>query len=582
MINITNFLENNNFNYFLLTNSDEFFSEYVPNHQKFIEKFTGFTGSNATVIFGLKKHYFFTDGRYITQAKNQLDHNKYEIIDIAKQSIYQWISDNLRDSDNFAIDSKLVSVVFVENIQKLNFNLKLIKQNPFENSDKNFLQQNPFFCNENIVGKNFTEKKLQILDNIYADALLITKPENVNWLLNIRGNDIDYNPIFLTQSLLLKNGKLIIFSDNEVLKNLKNNDIELVAKEQIINFFESFFSKNSLNTFTIQTDFSSTNHWLYEVLIKNNFSVIHKDCPINLIKAIKNSAEIYGAKQAHFYDAIAIIKFLYWLNSHENQAQINEISAEEKLYELRKKYAGFYCPSFATISAFGANGAIIHYNAKQATNKYFNYNSLYLIDSGGHYYNKNFLGTTDITRTIAIKAPSLDMIKHYTLVLKGHINIARLKFPKGTLGADIDVLARCHLWNSGLDYQHSTGHGVGSFLSVHEGPYGISKRSKTILNSGMIISNEPGLYIENQYGIRLENLMLVQEFDKNFLQFETLTLVPFELDLIDFKMITYPERKWLINYHHKILNEVILNQNNFDHHEIQWFKEHYIEPLNFL
>jgi Xaa-Pro aminopeptidase len=166
--------------------------------------------------------------------------------------------------------------------------------------------------------------------------------------------------------------------------------------------------------------------------------------------------------------------------------------------------------------------------------------------------------------------------------LKGHINIARLKFPKGTLGADIDALARCHLWNSGLDYQHSTGHGVGSFLSVHEGPYGISKRSKTILNSGMIISNEPGLYIENQYGIRLENLMLVQEFDKNFLQFETLTLVPFELDLIDFKMITYPERKWLINYHHKILNEVILNQNNFDHHEIQWFKEHYIEPLNFL
>ena len=237
----------------------------------------------------------------------------------------------------------------------------------------------------------------------------------------------------------------------------------------------------------------------------------------------------------------------------KNDSEIDEIIAAEKLEEIRARNQNFLYPSFASISGFASNGAVIHYRANSKTNKKISGNSLYLIDSGGQYFGPNFLGTTDVTRVIAVGKPSAEMIENFTRVLKGHIALARAKFPLGTSGAQLDVLARSHLWQAGLNYDHGTGHGVGSFLSVHEGPCAISKRSNQELLPGMILSNEPGYYKDGEYGIRIENLMLVEKLDEKFLQFRTLTLAPIDPVLIDFKMLTYPEKKWLKNYHQNLL-----------------------------
>jgi Xaa-Pro aminopeptidase len=288
-------------------------------------------------------------------------------------------------------------------------------------------------------------------------------------------------------------------------------------------------------------------------LLKNYFEIIVKTDPIEIAKSQKNSAEILGAIKAHEADGLALTKFLFWLEkSLKNGAEIDEILAAEKLLEFRAQNPAFLYPSFNSISAFASNGAVIHYAPTPKTNKKISGNSLYLIDSGGQYFCDDFCGTTDVTRTICVGDPSAEMIENFTRVLKGHIALARVKFPIGTTGSQLDALARFHLWQAGLDYDHGTGHGVGSFLSVHEGPCGISKRAHQELLPGMILSNEPGFYLDGKYGIRIENLMLVEKINDKFLGFRTLTLAPIDERLIDFKMMTYPEKKWLENYHGEV------------------------------
>ena len=416
-----------------------------------------------------------------------------------------------------------------------------------------------------MVGENFEQKKSKLLDGFLSDAIFISKPENLNWLLNIRSDDVDYTPLFLAQALLFKNGKLVIFANEERFENINLENVEIISKEKFEEYFKRFSSQKTL----IQIDKRATNYWSCEVFEKNNIKYFHKNCPIEILKAIKNSHEIIGAKKSHYHDAIAIVRFLFWLeDSQKKQQIISEISAQQKLLEFRQKCDHFLYPSFETISGFEANGAIIHYHSTPQTNKEFLGNSLYLFDSGGQYFGDNFCGTTDITRTIAIGTPSTEMIEDYTRVLKGHIALARIKFPRGTSGSQLDVLARSHLWNVGKNYDHGTGHGVGSFLSVHEGPCSISKNSPQSLQIGMILSNEPGFYKEGEYGIRLENLMLVTEFDEKFLCFETLTLAPFDFNLIDFKMLTYPEKKWLAEYHRNILRTI---GEELNYQELSWF-----------
>ncbi len=572
MKKIKDFLIKNNFDYFLLPNSDEFFSEYLPQNQKKIEFICGFTGSSATIIFGQKKSYFFTDGRYILQAKKQLDLNEFEIINIAEKSLIAWLKEFVDEAQNLALDPKLLSKNFVDECEVFLSKITFLQKNPIDEIwvDKPIQKNSQIFsCPLNLVGESFEQKKSKILNDFLSDGIFISKPENLNWLLNIRSDDIEFTPLFLAQGLLFKNGKLIIFSDEERFENIKLENVEIISKQK----FEDYFKDFSTKKISIQIDKKTTNYWICEIFEKNNIKFFHKNCPIEILKAVKNSQEIIGAKKSHYQDAIALVRFLFWLDDSQKKQQIiSEISAQEKLLELRKKSDHFLYPSFETISGFEANGAIIHYRATPQTNKDFLGNSLYLFDSGGQYFGDDFCGTTDVTRTIAIGKPNGEMIEDYTRVLKGHIALARIKFPRGTCGAQLDILARSYLWNAGKNYDHGTGHGVGSFLSVHEGPCSISKNSHQSLQIGMILSNEPGFYKEGEYGIRLENLMLVKEFDEKFLCFETLTLAPFDFSLIDFKMLTYPEKKWLAEYHQNIL-QIIGEELNYQ--ELAWFIANY-------
>lgn len=529
LLTLKNFLTAQKIDYFLLPNSDEFFGEYLPAHERRVEFLTSFSGSNATVIFGQKKSYFFTDGRYMLQAAQELDKDEFEIFNIATKSVMAWLEENLQASQQLAVLSKLTSVFTAKNLSKKFSNLVFLEEDFLTEIWRERPQaaaSEVFYLDEKIAGESSKSKRSRVLQGLEADALLISKPENLCWLLNARARDLEFTPLWRAYGILFRDGNVEVFQDENSAKKV------LVKK----------ISK-------IQIDEGATNYWLHQLLEKKGAEVILKKDPIELLKSQKNSAEISGAIKAHEADGLALCRFLFWL---KNAGEIDEILAEKKLLEFRQKCADFFSLSFDTISSFASNGAVIHYHATPKTNKKISGNSLYLVDSGGQYLGADFCGTTDVTRTIAIGTPIKEMIENFTRVLKGHIALARVKFPRGTTGAQLDALARNHLWQVGLDFDHGTGHGVGSFLSVHEGPCGISKRAHQELLPGMIISNEPGFYKEGEYGIRLENLLLVEELNEKFLQFKTLTLAPFDLNLVDVKMLTRPEKKWLQEYHLQI------------------------------
>ena len=654
------FLKDQNLDYFFLPNSDEFFSEYLPENEKRVQAITGFTGSNATVIFGQKKSYFFTDGRYSLQAKNQLDSNEFEIFNFAEKNPLTFIPKGSR----VAFDPKLVNVNFVRSCVKAGLETTLLNHETFslvepsQNQEKNI-----FSLPTKLTGVDSLTKRAQILQGFEGDAILITKPENICWLLNIRAADVEFTPLLLAYAILFKNGEVDLFVNEQ--KNLELEKVNCVAPS----CFDLRLAVLSKKIKKIQIDESTTNYWLYDLLQKNDFELTHKIDSIELAKSQKNSAEIFGAIKSHEIDGLAVTKFLFWL-SKQNQTgeETDEISAAKKLLEFRKESPHFFYESFSAISGFASNGAVIHYHSTVETNKNFSSSAcqptsldcdpllsnchpapldcdpapldchpalvagptslrepssqwtpqqvrgdnlgmpsdylkmrdgdlrmpsddlrmrgddsrawgdsaeargeLYLIDSGGQYLGEDFCGTTDITRTISIGVPTEEMRENFTRVLKGHIALARIKFPRGPSGAQLDILAREHLWNAGLDYQHGTGHGVGSFLSVHEGPCQISKRGHQELLPGMILSNEPGFYKEGEYGIRIENLMLVEESEeKNFLQFRTLTLAPLDPNLIVFRMMTRPEKKWLHAYHQEILEKFL---EKLEKENLIWLKE---------
>lgn len=555
------FLKDQKIDFFLLPNSDEFFSEYLPENEKRIEHLTGFTGSNATVIFGVDKSYFFTDGRYVLQSEEQLDLEEFKIFNVAQKSVLTWLELDFPKEKKLALDAKLSSANFVKVVKEILPNVVLLNQNPVPQiaAAKNSAI---FSVPEKIAGLDSSAKRQQVLQKLEAEMMIITKPENLCWMLNIRASDVEFTPLLLAYGILYKNGEVDLFVDEKRAQNLDLPKVNFL-QPNCLDLRLDILRKKIKN---VQIDASSTNSWLYEHLQKNNFEIIYKTDPCEILKAQKNSAEIFGMIKAHEADGLALTKFLFWV---KNAPGIDEIKAAEKLLELRKEDKNFLYPSFATIAGFASNGAVIHYHASSKTNKKISGDGLFLVDSGGQYFSENFCGTTDVTRTIAIGKPSEEMIENFTRVLKGHIALARAKFPAGTTGAQLDALARNHLWQAGLDFDHGTGHGVGSFLSVHEGPQNISKRGAQILLPGMILSNEPGFYKNGEYGIRIENLMLVEKIDEKFLRFKTLTLAPLDSDLIDFKMLTWPEKQWLHNYHAQILETF---KSKLDQTGLDWLK----------
>lgn len=571
-------LQKNDMDGYILSSTDEYLNEYVPKNKNRLEWLSNFTGSNGIFLILRKKLFFFTDGRYILQSRKQLS-KEFQIFDTSIISLNDWISENIKEKKyKISIDMKINSILFIEKLKEVFKNTrsklilnKFILVDKIWNNNKENKTSNLFFLSKKYTGETAKSKIERIKKKLKNfDLILLTSPESIAWILNIRGSDLEHTPIIFCRLLIYKTNLKIFINKKKVLdKEQKILESKLNTKV----FSEESIEEEIKKSTDIKNIFINQNSSYYFKFLASKFKIkisIGID-PCVIEKSRKNKIEINNSVNAHILDGIAIIKFFYWLDQQNKNHDLDEVNVAEKLEKIRMKNEGYISLSFPTISAFGANGAIIHYNANNKDKKKFKSGDLFLCDSGAQYLG----ATTDVTRTIFFGNKNNISSKQkeiYTLVLKGHIKISKLIFPKKTKGFQIDALARESLWSKGYDYEHGTGHGVGSFLSVHEGPQSISKAFNNIfLSPGMILSNEPGFYLKNKFGVRIENLIYVKESKyKNYLSFETLTLAPYELSLINKKHLDEEEINWLNKYHEKVFK-------NLSHHlnsrERNWLKK---------
>ena len=525
---------------FIIPKNDEYFNEYAHSSKDRLKFISNFSGSAGFAVILKNKNYLFVDGRYTTQARYQSG-KKFKVITIPNQLPKDVIKPDKKIVLGF--DPKLHTekqINFLFSIK--NVALKSIPKNLVDMvwSNKPKSLSRPFFS---ISSKNAGEKSTRkiirvknILKKNKVDYLLVTAPENVAWVLNIRGYDTSYSPIPNARLLLDKNGEANIFTNPKKITKIKR----ITAKIHDEKNFEKILIR--LSNKKIWLDSSSCSIFYKNLLQKKN-KIIEKTDPIHFLKSIKNNTEIKNIKKSHLIDGIALTKFLFWLKKSFKKKKITEISAQKKLENFRKMNPAYKFPSFNTISGSGPNSAIIHYKASIKTNRILKKGEIYLVDSGGQYY----FGTTDVTRTISLDNKSNFVKDVYTRVLKGHIAVSNFKIKKNSNGSQVDRSARKFLKKIKLDYPHGTGHGVGYFLNVHEGPQSFSKNNKVNLKDGMVISNEPGYYKKGSFGIRIENLVYIK---KN--KFEELTITPIEKDLINKKILNNDEIKWINSYHKKV------------------------------
>ena len=547
---LRNILNQQNCDGYLIPKNDEYFGEYVPKNKDRLKFISGFTGSAGLALILKNKSYLFVDGRYTLQAKAEINKN-FEICEISKIKPH-YILKNLNKKITLGFDPKLFTSSTLKNI----ISNSLIKPKPINNNlidiiwkNKKKINNNKFYIlEEKYHGENYLNKisrvcKFLKLKDIHY--LLTTATENISWLLNIRGSDALYSPLTNGKILFNKNSKIIFFTNikkiTPQIKKAFKKKVIFIKEELFVNYLRKI--KNS----KILID-KKTCSFYYEKNIHSSNKLIDIEDPIYLLKAIKNKTEISNTKIAHLFDGIALTKFIFWLKNNYKKTKITEISAQNKLENYKKQNKDFLYPSFSTISGFAANGAIVHYRSSHKTNKTIKGNNLFLLDSGSQY----FYGTTDVTRTIAIGKISNFKKKIYSNVLKGHIAVALYKINKSTLGKHIDRIARAPLLKLSHNYSHGTGHGVGYFLNVHEGPQGLSPFNNHKILPGMILSNEPGFYKENDFGIRIENLIYCEKINGNHSKFVNLTMVPIDKDCINKKLLNKNEINWINNYHQKI------------------------------
>ena len=561
MINLLQKLMNSkNIDGYIVPKNDEFFSEYsYPNRLNLISKFTGSAGM---AIILKDKGFLFVDGRYTLQASIECGGN-FKIFEIPKIRPFDVLK-KLKNKLTLGFDPKL----FTEFSLKLNFrdscNLLPINNNLIDeifNFKGNYKRKEFYSLSEIEAGEKITSKlnKLSsILKKKKLQNIFISAPENCAWLLNIRGYDNPNSPIPNCQ-IILNNKNIHFFSDTEKTIKIKSSinykKIKFHEFKDFANVINSLKGKN----FSIDKNSCSI---FYKNIILSKFNILNEIDPCYALKAIKNQTEIKNMKSAHIADGAALTKFLYWIKNKKN-SNLTELKAEKKLESFRKKNKNFLYPSFNTIAGTGPNGAIIHYRANKNSNRKINKKDIFLCDSGGQYR----YGTTDVTRTICFSKPNPRIKNIFTRVLKGHIAVFNTNLNKVNTGEKIDKRARFFLKKINLDYGHGTGHGVGYFLNVHEGPQAISKYNNVKILPGMILSNEPGYYEKKKFGIRIENLIYVKK-NKNKIFFKNLTLAPIDIDLINFKMLSASEKKYLYNYHTNTYSKIskFLNYN-----EKKWF-----------
>ena len=544
---LRNKLQQHEIDGYVVPKNDDYFTEYSKvNRLKIISNFSGSAG--LAIIFK-NINYLFTDGRYTIQSQIESGKN-FKIISAEKL-----INCNLFKNVTLGIDPKLFTYKQIKRYFLKFNNIKFINENLIDQIEKYKINdKHPFFhLDKNIVGESQNSKLNKIskyLKKNRSDYLLVSSPENVAWALNIRGKDGPNTPIPNSRLIVSKSKKIFLIAKKIKCKNLIN--FKIINSNQIIGIKE--ITKLKGNKFIIDENTCSI---YFEKLIKSKFKIIKKEDPIYYLKSIKNKTEINHMIKSHISDGVALTKFLYWIKNI-NKKPITEVQAQKKLENFRKQNTNYLYPSFDTIAGAGKNGAIIHYRAKRSNCKIIKKKDIFLCDSGGQYK----YGTTDVTRTICFSKQNTYLKNIFTYVLKGHIAVATSDLKINNIGKKIDFRARKFLKKINLDYAHGTGHGVGFFLNVHEGPQSISKTNMVKIKEGMILSNEPGYYKKNKFGIRIENLIYVKKQNKK-LVFENLTLAPIEKDLINFNLLTNFEKNYIFKYHLEVYSKIskYLNSN---------------------
>ncbi len=551
---------------FIVPHADEHQSEYLPPSAERLAWLTGFTGSAGTAVVLADMAAIFVDGRYTLQARNEVDVAAFEQQHLVENPPAKWLAANLKKGDRLGYDPWLMTIAEVrrlaETCRAAEAEFVAVTENPIDSlwTDRpepplgQVALHPAAFAGEEASDKiarlqaTLVEKK--------GDAAVLTQADSIAWLLNTRGSDVSHNPVALAFAVLPAVGKPELFIDSRKLSNSVRDALSGVADPRQPSELTAALTELGKRKARVLVDPQTASEAIAGTLRDAGATLVEGSDPVSLPRAKKNATEIAGTRRAHIRDGAAMVRFLAWLDREAPSGKLDEIGAADKLREFRAETATrdgseLVDLSFDTISGAGPNGAIIHYRVTPATARKLDTGELYLVDSGAQYRD----GTTDITRTIPIGTPTAEMRDRFTRVLKGHIAIAVARFPVGATGAQLDSFARNALWQAGLDYDHGTGHGVGSFLSVHEGPARISKLGTTPLEPGMFLSNEPGYYKIGAYGIRIENLLLVLPphkvpgGERDMLSFETLSLAPIDRRLIDPSLMTAEEIRWLDAYH---------------------------------
>jgi Xaa-Pro aminopeptidase len=547
--------------------ADEYLGEYIPLNKERLHWLSGFTGSAGVALILAERAAIFVDGRYTVQVRAQVDPQLFEYHHLVSEPHDQWLAAALPEGARVACDSRLHSLQWYRNTtETLAAAGVTLVPAPNNLIDRSWPGRPPPVCrpamllDEAFTGESSQSKRRRIGGAIEAqgcDAALIFAPDSVSWLLNIRGTDMPQLPVVQGFALLDASGDMMFFVDPH---RIPDGFAEHVGEG--VRVLDEGSAGNALGSYIdrrVLADAASASAWIQLELTRAGAILVEGRDPSELPKACKNPVELSGTREAHRRDAVAEIRFLAWLDNVVAAGNLpDEAELSDQLLSLRAQGEHFHACSFDTISAAGANAAMCHYNHLNGEPARLTLDSVYLVDSGGQYTD----GTTDITRSVAIGDPGDEARRLFTLVLKGHIALAQIRFPLGTSGAHLDALARQFLWREGFDYDHGTGHGVGVFLSVHEGPQRISKQHNGVaLHPGMIVSNEPGYYRDGEFGIRCENLVVVQESvregeEQSMLEFDAITLVPFDLRLVDVALLTKPELDWLNSYHKLVVARI--------------------------
>ena len=565
---------------FVVPICDEHMSEYVGEYAQRLSWLTGFGGSAGSAIVLKDQAAMFIDGRYVVQVRDQVDGNLYEYVNIKDQKPHEWLAAHAPQGGKIGYDAWLHTRDWVETarkaLKKSGAELVEVANNPIDAVWEDQPPRSPeklAVHPDQYAGKSARDKRADVAawlqDNDY-DATVIAALDSVAWFFNVRGKDIANTPVSLAYAIVRADETATLFVAPEKLTDAVRE--HLGNHVEIRNYDELADALSEMNGKTVAVDPERSVAAIFSALDSAGATVVKDRDPTVLAKAIKNEAEINGHKAAQKRDGAAVTKFLHWMANEAPKGGLDELSAAARLREFRAENPELKDLSFRTISAAGDHGALPHYSVNEETNQPVAMNSLYLVDSGGQYPD----GTTDVTRVVAVGEPTAEMRKRYTQVLQGHIALDQAVFPKGTTGGQLDILARQYLWADGVDYGHGTGHGVGSYLSVHEGPQRIASFGgmDQALEPGMILSNEPGYYKAGEFGIRIENLFLIEEREieggeQTMLGFETLTFAPLERKLIDVEMLSPNQRQWVDAYHARV-RAVIAPQLEGD--DLEWLE----------